>query len=121
MAWKFDRDTPYVPSPQLYGDKLYFNKLNNGILTCLDAKTGKPLIESTRLQGLSNVYASPVAAAGRVYFVGRDGTTLVLKHGNSVDVLATNKLDDLIDASPAIVGKQLLLRGQSHLYCLEAD
>ncbi len=121
VAWKFDRDTPYVPSPLLYGDKLYFNKLNNGILTCLDAKTGKPLIESTRLQGLSNVYASPVAAAGRVYFVGRDGTTLVLKHGNSVDVLATNKLDDLIDASPAIVGKQLLLRGQSHLYCLEAD
>lgn len=121
VAWKFDRDTPYVPSPLLYGDMLYFNKLNNGILTCLDAKTGKPVIESTRLQGLSNVYASPVAAAGRVYFVGRDGTTLVLKHGTAVEILATNKLDDLIDASPAIVGKQLLLRGQNHLYCFAAD
>ncbi len=121
VAWKFDRDTPYVPSPLLYGDMLYFNKLNNGILTCLDAKTGTPLIESTRLQGLSNVYASPVAAAGRLYFVGRDGTTLVLKHGPSVEVLATNKLDDLIDASPAIVGAQLLLRGQNHLYCFEAN
>lgn len=121
ITWKFDRDTPYVPSPLLFDDMLYFNKLNNGILTCLVAQTGKPIIESTRLQGLSNIYASPVGAAGRVYFVGRDGTTVVLKRSETVELLATNKLDDSIDASPAIVGTQLFLRGQKHLYCLQAE
>lgn len=121
IAWKFDRDTPYVPSPLLYGDLLFFNKLNNGILVCLDAKTGKQVLESTRLQGISNIYASPVGAADRVYFVGRDGTTLVLKRSTNVEVLATNRLDDLIDASPAIAGDQLFLRGQQHLYCLQSQ
>jgi outer membrane protein assembly factor BamB len=119
IAWKWTRDTPYVPSPLLYGDLLYFNKLNNGVLTCLDAKSGKPVIESARLPSITNIYASPVGAAGRVYLVGRDGTALVLKRGSDVEVLATNKLDDLIDASPALAGKQLFLRGQQHLYCFE--
>lgn len=121
IAWTFERDTPYVPSPLLYGDLLYFNKSNNGILTCLDGKTGKPTLESTRLPGISNVYASPVGAADRVYFVGRDGTTLVLKKSPTLEVLATNSLEDQIDASPAIAGNQLFLRGQKHLYCLQSD
>jgi outer membrane protein assembly factor BamB len=121
VRWKFDRDTPYVPSPVLYGDLLYFNKLNNGILTCLDATTGKVLMEQTRLPGISNIYASPVGAADRVYFTGRDGTTLVLKRGAELQILATNKLDDLIDASPAVVGAQFFLRGQHHLYCFQEN
>ena len=121
VAWSFGKDTPYVPSPLLYGDMLYFNKLNNGILTCLDAKSGQPLIPATRLEGIANIYASPVGAADRVYFVGRDGTTVVLKRSASMEVLATNKLNDLIDASPAIAGNQLFLRGQNHLYCLAAE
>lgn len=120
ITWQFDRDTPYVPSPLLYGDLLFFNKLNNGILTCLDAKTGKPMLDATRLQGISNIYASPVGAADRLYFVGRDGTTIVLKRSTTLDILATNKLDDLIDASPAIVDEELFLRGQHHLYCFQA-
>ncbi len=51
-----------------------------------------------------NVYASPVAAAGRVYITGRNGTTLVLKRSSELEVLATNKLDDTINASPALAG-----------------
>lgn len=121
MTWQFDRDTPYVPSPLLYGDLLFFNKLNNGILTGLDAKTGKPVLETTRLQGISNIYASPVGAADRIYFVGRDGVTVVLKRSTTIEILATNRLDDLIDASPAIVGDELFLRGQQHLYCFKAQ
>lgn len=121
IAWRWERDTPYVPSPLLYGDMLYFNKLNNAVLTCLDAKTGKPILESVRLPSLFNIYASPVGAADRIYLTARDGTTLVIKRSATLEVLATNKLDDLIDASPAIAGKQLFLRGQKHLYCLEAQ
>ena len=67
------------------------------------------------------MYASPAGAAGRIYFVGRDGTTLVLKQGDELEVLATNRLGDPIDASPAIAGKQLFLRGEQYLYCIEAD
>lgn len=119
IAWRYAQDTPYVPSPLLYGDLLYFNKLNNGVLTVLDAKSGKPVLEATRLQGISNVYASPVGAAGRIYFTGRDGTTVVLKHGPKLELLATNRIDDLVDASPAIAGDQLFLRGRNLLYCFE--
>jgi outer membrane protein assembly factor BamB len=118
IAWHYDRDTPYVPSPLLYGDLVYFNKQNSGILTCLNAKTGKPAWEAKRLPDLANVYASPVGAADRVYFVGRDGTTTVLKHGPTLEILSTNKLNDPVDASPAVAGKQLFLRSRKFLYCL---
>ena len=119
LIWKYDRGTPYVPSPLLYGDRLYFTQALNPILTCLDAKTGEPKIDRERLQGATGFYASPAGAADRIYFVSRDGTTLVLKRSDKLEVLASNRLDDPMDASPVIVGKQLFLRGKEHLYCIE--
>ena len=75
-----------------------------------------------RIEGLSDVYASPVAADGRVYLVGRNGTTAVIKHATEpveeFEILSINELDDPIDASPAIVGDELFLRGHEHLYCI---
>jgi outer membrane protein assembly factor BamB len=118
IAWTYNKDTPYVPSPLLYDDRLYFFKGNEAMLTVLDAKSGKAVIEAQRLEGVRGVYASPVGAAGRVYLVGRDGSALVLKKGDTVEVIATNKLEDRIDASPAIVGNQLFLRGKQNLYCI---
>jgi hypothetical protein len=70
------------------------------------------------LPGVFGVYASPVGAAGRVYLTGRDGTSLVLRDGPKLEVLATNKLDEPIDASPAAVGSDLFLRSHRSLYCL---
>jgi len=117
VAWSLDRDTPYVPSPLLYGGHLYFLKSNSGILTNADAGSGE-IHYTERLDGVQNVYASPVAAAGRVYVVGRDGTTLVIRHGEKLEVLARNTLDDRFDASPALAGSDLYLRGYHHLYAL---
>ena len=57
--------------------------------------------------------------SGRVYLTDRDGTTVVLKAGDRLEVLATNRLDDPTDASPVLVGKQLFLRGEKYLYCVE--
>ena len=74
-----------------------------------------------RLPGLDTLYSSPVAAANRIYFSDRNGTTLVIKHGTDLDVLATNRLDEGIDASPAIVGNQLFVSGEKHLYCIATD
>ncbi len=119
IIWSRDRGTPYVPSPLLYDGMLYFNQSNNAILSCLGSKTGDTILERTRLPGLSNVYASPVGAAGRVYITGRNGTTLVLKRSSELEVLATNKLDDTINASPALAGSQLFLRGRKFLYCFQ--
>ena len=55
----------------------------------------------------------------RVYYVGRNGVTLVIEKGSELKVLATNTLDEHIDASPALAGKQLFLRGEDNLYCIE--
>lgn len=118
IVWQHGRGTPYIPSPLLYDDRLYFTQSNVGILTCLEASTGKPLFERTRLPEIGNMYASPVAAAGRVYLTSRSGTTLVIRHADTFEVLATNQLDDYTDASPAIVGDEIFLRGMKHLYCI---
>ncbi len=118
IVWRHEKSTPYVPSPLLYDDLLYFFANNNAILSCFDAKTGKALIDAERLEGMREVYASPVGAADRVYLVGRDGSAMVLKKSLQLEKLASNKLDDRFDASPAIVGKELFLRGHQNLYCI---
>ena len=118
VLWSKKRGTPYVPSPVLYDGLLYYNQSSQAILSCTDAKTGKTFIDRERLKGLANVYSSPVAAAGKVYVSGRNGVTLVLKHGKKLEPLATNKLNDRLDASPAIAGNQLFLRGRRFLYCI---
>jgi outer membrane protein assembly factor BamB len=118
IVWTLDRDTPYVPSPILYDGILYILKTNNGILSAFDAKTGKPHYQGQRLAGVPNVFASPVGASGRVYFPGREGTTLVIRNSPMFEVLATNVLDDGFDASPALVEKEIYLRGHKFLYCI---
>jgi len=107
-----------VPSPLLVKDRLYFHSGNEAWLSCFDAKTGKPIIEAERIPGMSGIYSSPVAAADRVYLTGREGTVVVVKQSDKMEVLATNKLDEAFEASPAIVGKELYLRGHSTLYCI---
>ena len=118
--WRHTKATPYVPSAIAYRDRLYFSQSNRAILSCLDLMTGKPIFGPARLPGLRNIYASPIAAAGHIYWVGRSGTTIVLKAGDDLEVVSTNQLDDPIDASPVAVGRQLFLRSSSHLYCIES-
>jgi outer membrane protein assembly factor BamB len=118
VAWTLERDTPYVPSPLLYDGVLYILKTNNGLLSAFDAKTGTPVFQLQRLEKAPNVFASPVAAAGRVYVAGRDGTTVVLRHGRRFEVIAENTLDDGFDASPALVDREIILRGYKYVYSI---
>jgi len=76
------------------------------------------LIDAERIEALQGVYASPVGADGRVYLVGRNGVTVVLKPSERLEVLATNRLEEKFDPSPAVAGKELFLRGREHLYCI---
>ncbi len=121
IPWQYDRDTPYTPSPLLYDDSLYFLKRNNGVLTSLNPGTGEVHYGPVRLEQISNVYASPVGAAGRVYVVGREGASVVIEHGNPFKVLAVNHLDDGFDASPAVVDNEIYLRGTRYLYRISKD
>jgi outer membrane protein assembly factor BamB len=122
IVWEVSRDTPYVPSPILYDGILYILRSNNGILSAFDAKTGKPHYAGPqRLNAIPNVFASPVGASGRVYFPGREGTTVVIRNSPTLEVLATNVLDDGFDASPALVDREIYLRGNKYLYCITAQ
>ncbi|MCE9610654.1 MAG: PQQ-like beta-propeller repeat protein [Chthoniobacter sp.] len=119
IVWQLRRATPYVSSPLLYGDTLYFLRHNQNILMRLDPATGQSRGEPPRLDGLRDfIFASPVGADGRLYVTARDGTTVVLRHDRENATLAVNHLDDSFSASPALADRELYLRGERFLYCL---
>ena len=121
VLWRRRRGTPYVPSPLLYGDSLYFLRHYQGILSRVNTKTGEDRGGPFRLGGLRDIYASPVGAADRIYITDRNGTTLVISHDETQRVLAQNRLDDSFSASAAIVDREMFLRGEKYLYCIAED
>ena len=121
VVWTRTRGTPYVPSLLLYGEWLYFLRHYQGILSRVKAKTGQEIDGPFRLSGIGNVYASPVAAANRLYVTDRTGTTLVISHEQNPRILAINQLDDSFSASVALVDRELFLRGEKFLYCISEE
>jgi outer membrane protein assembly factor BamB len=121
VVWRRARGAPYVASPLLYDDALYYLHHFQGVLLRVNARTGEDQPGPMRLDGLRNVFASPVAAAGRVYITDVDGRTVVIRHADEPRVLALNQLDDAFSASPVIVGPDLFLRGERHLYRIAQD
>ena len=95
---------------------LYLLKSNSGILSAFNARTGSPHYQLQRLAGIAEVYS--VGARGRVYITRRDGTTVVIRHGGTFELLATNRLDDGFDASAALVDGHIYLRGYRYLYAI---
>ena len=102
IAWSYHKSTPYVPSLLLYKGKLYVLSNNNGVLTVFDSQTGKILIDAERLEAIPGVYSSPVAANGRIYLLGPNWRLRRVQGLDKLEVLATNRLDEKIDASPAL-------------------
>lgn len=118
IAWTFERHTPYVPSPVLIDDRICFIKHFRNIFTCLNSTSGEVVYTEKRLEGITNVYASPVVAAGRIYIFAKDGKSIVLDGGGEYKVLATHALDDRINASPAIAGDEIFVRSDRYLYAI---
>ena len=118
VPWTRRRTTPYVPSPLLYDGILYFLAHYQSVLTRVDARTGQERPGPLRLPGIGNVYASPVAAAERIYVTDLSGATLVLSHAEAPEALAVNRLEDSFSASVALAGRQLYLRGEKNLYAI---
>ena len=116
IVWKYHKSIPQLPSTLLYGRVLYMLS-DSGVLTTLDPTTGTALKQG-RLRGVADRYfASPVAAAGKVFIVSMAGVVTVLEAGADQKILAVNELDDEVFATPAIAGDRLFVRTRSALYC----
>ena len=118
VLWTIDRDCPYTPDNMILNGRMYFMRANNGEFTCVDTKTGEVIYSKVRLEGISDLYSSPTGVGDKIYIVS-DGICLVVKAGDTYELLSSNELDDDFHASPVIVGDKLLLRGFHSLYCFE--
>lgn len=112
VVWRLDRGVPLTPSPLLIGNELYL-VTDNGIATCLDAKTGR---EYWRVRLGGNYSASPIYADGRIYFLNEEGESQVIAPGQQFKHLATNQLDGRTLASMAVAGGSIFIRSETHLY-----
>ncbi len=115
VVWKESRGAPLTPSPVVVGERLYMVS-DTGIGACLNAMTGERLW-TTRLGG--NYSASPLAAAGRIYFTNEAGETIIIEDSDTYSEIATNRIDGTTFASFAVDGSALLLRSDTHLYRIE--
>jgi outer membrane protein assembly factor BamB len=116
VAWTFRKGLPYVPSPLEYEGRIYFVK-DGGMMTSLDAKTGKAFYTQERLGAASGYYASPVAADGRIYVASLAGKVSVVKAGgDKPEVLHQVDFGDRILATPALAGDRLYLRTAKKLW-----
>ena len=124
VAW-FVRDrTPYVPSPLLYGGAIYYLRHYQNVLSRREGESGAEKIGPFRIRGLRDIYASPVVAKDRIYISDRDGATVVFSHARDLEndiprILWANSIDDRINASLALAGNQIFIRGEKRLYCIE--
>jgi len=117
LAWSYNKGTAYVPSPILYGDYVYL-MTDRGLLTCLDAKTGKVVYEGARVPKPSTFQASPVAFEGKILLTSEEGETFVLKAGPKHEVLRSNSVGEPVSASPAIANGNIFIRGEKHLFAI---
>jgi outer membrane protein assembly factor BamB len=118
VSWSLGEASPYVPTPLLLGEHLYLIEDIKPYLSCVDAKTGELLYTRKRLPGLRQIYASPTGAGEHIYIIDRAGTAVVIAPSEDFRILATNSLEDGFDASPVVVGSDLLLKGNQYLYCI---
>lgn len=118
VAWANMTGGTYMPTPLFYGDQLY-TLANNGVLGVYDGSTGERLFRARVAErGGTAFTASPVAANGRLYIASEDGDVYVVKHGSEYELLATNALNEVIMASPAIAGDVLYVRTLGHVVAL---
>lgn len=114
VVWRENTAIPEVPSPLLYQGRVYLVR-NGGIVTCLNAQSGKVLYRA-RLGVGGPYYSSPIAVNGRIYVASGDGTVVVFSGGDELNVLARNDLGEEIFATPAVTGRSLYIRTARHLY-----
>jgi outer membrane protein assembly factor BamB len=108
-----------VPSPVVHDVHLYWANESSGVAYCAETTTGQIVYEE-RLKDAGEIYASPVLADGKLYYLTRKGRTFVLAAGPKFEQLAANDLDDdsIFNASPAVTDARLVLRSDRFVYCI---
>jgi outer membrane protein assembly factor BamB len=119
VAWEYTKGTGYVLSNILYGDYLYL-LTDNGIVTCLDPRTGQVHYEGGRVPSPARFMGSPVAFAGFVALTSEDGDTYMLKAGPTHAIVRTNSVDEPVFSSLAIANGRIYIRGAKHLFAIGA-
>lgn len=114
VVWKEPRNIPEVPAPLAYRGRAYTIS-NGGVLSCLDAETGK-IVFRGRVNAPGAYFASPVAAGGRIVTASADGIVTVLGAGGSLEILGSNDLGEPIYGTPAPVESTLYVRSLHHLW-----
>jgi outer membrane protein assembly factor BamB len=117
VAWEYTKGTGYVLSNILYGDYLYL-LTDNGIVTCLDPKSGEVLYEGGRVPSPARFMGSPVAFAGFVAMTSEDGDTYMLKAGPTHEIVRVNSVDEPVFSSLAIANGRIYIRGAKHLFAI---
>lgn len=118
LSWAYNKGTAYIPSNLVYDGYVYL--LNDqGILTCLDADTGKIVYEGGRMPVAQRFSASPVAFEGKFLMLGNDGDVFVVQAGPEFEVLAVNSMGEGIWASPAIADGRIYIRTLDQLWAIE--
>lgn len=121
VAWNSVRSLPYGTSPLYYKGRLFTVK-SGGFVTAYDAKTGQPIYQDERINAPDDYWSSPVAAAGRVYFSSEKGVVTVMDaSADTPTILAQNKLDEQILATPALIDQTILIRTAKNLYSFGAS
>jgi outer membrane protein assembly factor BamB len=117
VVWQYAKGTAYVPSPILYGAYLYL-MTDKGLLTCLEARTGRVLYEGGRVPVPATFTASPVAFGDRLLLTSEDGDTFIIKGGPRHEVLGTSSVGEPVYASPALARGRVFIRGERHLFAI---
>jgi outer membrane protein assembly factor BamB len=115
VVWKHERGSPYTTTPLVYQGLLYI-VTDNGILSAYDVATGSRVYQTRLSSRAGSFSSSPIAAAGRIYFASEDGLVIVVRAGRRFEVLASNEMDEVCMATPALSGDLLLVRTKTHLY-----
>jgi len=115
VAWKFNRGLPYVASPLFYDGRLYLIK-DGGMISSLDAKTGKSFYLQERIEAVGSYYSSPVAADGRIYIASVPGKLTVFKAVVTSRKFFITRVQGTNLCTPAPVGGNLYLRTATHLW-----
>lgn len=118
LIWRENTSIPEVPSPLLYQGRLFLVR-NGGVVTCLDAVTGK-LIYRARVGAPGAYYSSPVTAGGHIYLASSEGViTVIASDSNEIRVLAQNEIGEDVVATPALAGNCIYIRTLKNLYAFQ--
>jgi len=109
----------FVPTPAVSDGKLYLLG-DRGQVHCIDPDSGATLWSDALPKHRSNYYASPTIADGKLYAAREDGVVFTARVDGPLEVLSENSMGEQIIASPVAVANRLLLRGERHLFCVEA-